>query len=232
MKKFAVIAALIAAPFIATTTTVAADILARWTFETSVPVGAPGAGNFLTNITAEIGSGVASGFHLGASIYSNPAGNGSAESFSSTNWAVGDFYQFALSTVGYTGLTVSFDQISSGSGPSQFLFTYSTDGTTFTPFGSAYSVLSAPSWSSGTPTPLTSYTNGLASITALDNTSVVYFRLVNNSATAVNGSPVAVGGTDRVDNFMVEATPIPEPQGLAIVVGLSLLAMISRRRRD
>lgn len=230
MKKFVVIAGLIASPFIVSTAS--ADILARWTFETSVPVGAPGAGAFLTNLTAEIGSGVASGFHLGASIYSNPAGNGSVESFSSTNWAVGDFYQFTLSTVGYTGLTVSFDQISSGSGPSQFLLTYSTDGTTFTPFGSPYSVLSAPSWSSVTPTPLTSYTNVMTSITALDNTSIVYFRLVNNSSTGVNGSPIATGGTDRVDNFMVEATPVPEPQGMALVGGLSLLLMIFRRRRE
>ena len=229
MKKLLLAAALVASPFMAGTSL--ADVLTLWTFESSLPVGAPGPGSFLTNINAEIGSGVASGFHLGPSIYSNPVGNGSFESLSSTNWAVGDFYQFALSTVGYMNLTVSFDQISSGSGPSQFQFTYSTDGTTFIPFGSPYSVLSAPSWSSGTPTPLTSYTNVLTSITALDNAPIVYFRLVNNSGTAVNGGSIAAGGTDRVDTFMVQATLIPEPGVMALVGGLGLLVLFFKRRR-
>lgn len=230
MKKKIVLAVLTAFPFIIQTSS--ADVLAHWTFESSVPSGAPGAGNYLTNLTAETGSGVASGFHLVASIYSNPSGNGSAESLSSTNWAIGDFYQFALSTVGYSGLTVSFDQISSGTGPGQFLFTYSTDGTTFTPFGSAYTVFSTPSWSAGTPTPLTSYTNDLTAVTSLDDTGVVYFRLVNNSTVSANGGTVAATGTDRVDNFMVQATSIPEPSALALLGGFGMLALMFVRRRS
>src|SRR5438552_17437540 len=70
-------------------------VIADWTFESSLPAGSPGAGVWITNISAEIGSGTASGWHAGASTYTSPAGNGSAHSFSSSLWAVGDLYQFA-----------------------------------------------------------------------------------------------------------------------------------------
>ena len=68
-------------------------VVADWTFETSMPATA---GPF----TAEIGAGSALGFHAGTTVYSTPAGNGSAHSFSSTAWSVGDYYQFQVSTVG------------------------------------------------------------------------------------------------------------------------------------
>jgi hypothetical protein len=45
MKKLVVIAALAAATLMIQTS--AADVLTRWTFETSGPAGAPGTGNFL-----------------------------------------------------------------------------------------------------------------------------------------------------------------------------------------
>src|SRR4051812_39869141 len=54
-----------------------ADTLAQWTFETSVPTTAG-------PLAPEVGSGSALAFHIGASTYSNPVGNGSNESFSST----------------------------------------------------------------------------------------------------------------------------------------------------
>src|SRR5262249_6268835 len=71
----------------------ASTVIADWTFETSQPTTA---GPF----NAEIGSGQATGHHAGAAVYSTPVGNGSAHSFSSTVWAVGDYYQFEVSTLG------------------------------------------------------------------------------------------------------------------------------------
>ena len=114
-----------------------ATTIATWTFETSQPgvvdgPAAPGAGIYITNITAEVGTGTASGLHAGAATYSSPAGNGSSHSFSGNTWAVGDFYQFAVSTVGAQNIQVSYDQTSSGTGPGQFYLAYSTDGVNFT----------------------------------------------------------------------------------------------------
>ena len=64
-----------------------------------------------------------------------PAGNGSAHSFSSNVWAVGDYYQFQVSTLGQSQIGLVFDQTSSSTGPGNFKVQYSTNGTTFTDTG-------------------------------------------------------------------------------------------------
>jgi hypothetical protein len=202
-----------------------AAVLAQWTFETSVPATA---GPF----NPEVGSGQASGSHAGAATYSSPAGNGSSRSFSSNTWAVGDYYQFQTSTTGSEDLLVTFDQTSSSTGPRDFQFQYSTNGTTFTNFGSAYSVLANgtpnPAWSAGTPQTAYSFSFDLSSITALNNAPAVYFRLSNSSTVSANGGTTASTGTDRVDNFTISA--VPEP-GSMLFVGLCALTLVRARRR-
>jgi hypothetical protein len=184
-----------------------ATTIATWTFETSQPgvvdlPAQPGANVYITNITAEVGSGTASAKHAGLTLYSSPAGNGSSHSFSSTNWVVGDFYQFAVSTVGAQNIKVTYDTTGSATGPRDFVLSYSTDGVNFTQFGGGYTNGSA-SFSAGTVNPIFSHTNDLSSVTAINNSSVVYFRLVDNSTVAANGGTVGGGGTSRVDNFSV-----------------------------
>jgi hypothetical protein len=216
MKTLTILSAVLTS---AALTSASAQTIAQWTFETSIPTTAgPHA--------AEVGAGSALGFHAGASVYSNPAGNGSAESFSSTLWAVGDYYQFNLSTVGYSGIGLSFDQTSSSTGPRDFDLTYSTDGVSFSTVGS-YMVLqngAVPNASWSTSTYQSAYTFGydLSSIIAIDNASSVYFRLVNSSTATPTGGTVAAGGTHRVDNFTVYV--VPEPTGLVAFGGLLLLA--------
>jgi hypothetical protein len=188
-----------------------ADTIAKWTFETSPPAGTPGAGVWITNIVAEAGSGTASGLHAGAATYSSPVGNGSANSFSSTVWAAGDFYQFAVSTLGFQNLSVSFDITKSATGPGTAALQYSTDGSTFTQFGSSFLVLTNgtgfPSWNATTAYSAYTMSFDLSSVTVLNNASVVYFRVEAAAA------PTSSSGTLRVDNFLVsgasQVLPIP-----------------------
>jgi len=208
-----------------------ADTIATWTFETSIPLTA---GAF----APEVGSGSALGLHTsGSTAYSSPVGNGSAHSFSSTNWAVGDYYQFRVNTTGFSGITLSWDQASSNTGPKNFKLAYSTNGTTFTDFA-PYSVIANatpnPTWSSSTALSLYTFTQNLSSITALDGQSNVFFRLIDTSTVSANGGTVAATGTDRVDNFIVSGAPIaatPIPAAIWLLgSGLLSLGGFARRR--
>ena len=208
------------------TPTFAQTTLANWTFETSLP---STAGTF----APEIGAGYASGLHVGAATYSSPVGNGSAHSFSSTAWAVGDYYQFQTSTTGSSGIKVSWDQISSNTGPKNFNLSYSTDGSSFTQFA-PYSVLANASpnaWASGTTSLASGISFDLSALTALDNATAVYFRLIDAGTVSANGGTVASAGTDRVDNFTI--TAIPEPSTYALILGSAGFAgvLLLRRRR-
>jgi len=216
-----------------------ATTLEQWTFENSYAsiTGAnTGAFNGTSPLVSEAGvlTGTASAYHAGSSTYSSPVGNGSSHSFSSTNWAVGDYYQFKLSTTGYQQITVTFDQISSGTGPRDFKLAYSTNGTSFTDI-TTYQLINNTSpnnWSSGAAKTTSSYTDDLTANPAFDNQSTLYFRLIDNSTNAVvSGSTVQTGGTDRVDNFIVTAA-VPEPATCAMALGgLGVLMFLQRVRR-
>ena len=207
-----------------------ADTIANWTFETSAPVTAG-------PLSPEVGAGSALGFHAnGSAVYSSPVGNGSSHSFSSNNWSVGDYYQFQVSAANFTGLTLTYDQIGSSTGPRDFELEYSTNGTTFTNFGS-YTVLSNSSpnvWSSTPANHITTstYTDDLTSIDDLNGAATVYFRLANLDTTAINGGTTASTGTDRVDNVIITGTAIaaPEPSSW-ILGGLAIGSFALLRRR-
>ncbi len=232
MKKLFVVSALSAASFMVCPAS--ADVLAQWTFEVNTPADVTDSAA-ISSILAEVGTGTASGSHASAlSDWTTPVGNGSANSLSVNTWGVGDYFQFSLGSVGYSGIGISFDQVSSSTGPRDFYLAYSTDGSAFTQFGSGYVVLanSAPNnWSSGTPIATTTYNFDLSSISTLNNAPAIYFRLVDASTVAANGTTVAASGTGRVDNFTVTFTPVPEPGVLAFVGGFGLLAICLKRRR-
>ncbi|MGD0745002.1 MAG: PEP-CTERM sorting domain-containing protein [Verrucomicrobiota bacterium] len=219
---------LLTAAFAAVSLVIArADILGDWTFQSSQPATAGPFG-------PEIGSGSASGFHAGAAVYSSPDGNGSSNSFSSTLWAVGDYYQFKVSTLGYSGITLSFDQTSSNTGPGGYNLAYSTDGVNFFNF-TTYTVLANASpntpWNATTYNSAYTFNDNLSAISALNNQSTVFFRLVDNSTVSANGGAVGTSGTDRVDNFVVSATRVPEPATTALCGLGGLVCLIARRRR-
>jgi hypothetical protein len=208
-----------------------AAVLAQWTFETSIPTTAG-------PLTPEVGSGTGTAFHADAATgFSNPVGNGSPESWSADRWTVGDYWQFEVSTVGYENITLSWDQTSSNTGPRDFGLYYSTDGTTFTQFGSDYTVLANaspnPAWSSGTYQPAHFFPRDLSAVTALDQDASVFFRIVDESTVSANGGTVGTAGTSRIDSFTVmadELRAVPEgAPGLGALAGaLGLIAVLRR----
>ncbi len=170
--------------------------IAQWTFETSQPSNA-GPHN------AEVGTGIARGLHAsGGTVYSAPAGNGSARSFSSTAWAAGDYYQFSFSTTGLQGISISFDQTGSNTGPKTFQVQTSINGSTYTTLAGSNYDITNDGWSMNTPSSVPARTINLPA--SLDNQATVFVRLtVAAGSTAINGNPIAAAGTSRIDNVSV-----------------------------
>lgn len=193
-----------------------ADILANWTFETSLPTTAgPHAAE------GGVVGGSATGFHAsGSTVWSNPVGNGSFESFSSNFWTAGDYYQFSVDTTGYTNIAFGWSQTRSSTGPADFRFEFSTDG------GATFSTVlnytvPAINWSSSVVDGSTVF--GLTSVAGADNAGVVLFRLTSRV------TPSNTAGTSRVDDIIVSGDLIPAPGALALA-GLGGL-FAGRRRR-
>jgi hypothetical protein len=235
MKTFLALTTLV----VASATPLFADTLAAWTFETAPLTGtySPGAGVATTNFYADAGNqagtATAFGLHAGNAAYSSPVGNGSAKSLSATLWAVGDYWQLQLNTTGYHGLSLSFDQTGSGTGPRDFTLSYSLNGSSFTQIGGTYSVLanSAPNpvWNSGTSSSLYTFNYDLGSL--VDDSPTVYFRILDADTTSTTGGTVGTGGTDRIDNFNVFTTPVPEPSTVAIGILSGLAGLFIWKRR-
>lgn len=221
---FAAVAASVAAA------TASADLVCGWTMATAVPAATTGVS--YNYGAADQGSGTAgsmlSSAHLAAATaYSSPAGNGSTYSFSSNNWTIGDHYQVAFSTVGSAGLSISWDQTRSGTGPATFDALLSIDGgATWTNLLTGYSVVQAGLAGSGT-TSWNTVTNQPGFFTqtvalGLDAENLADVR-VRFSSTVTT----AAAGTNRIDNIMV-TNNIPSPGAIAL---LGLAGLVARRRR-
>lgn len=204
-------------------------IVTQWTFETAV-ISTAGPHS------AETGTGSALGSHAGATTYSSPVGNGSSKSFSSNGWAIGDFYQFTTSTTGASDIGLTFDHISSSTGPRDFDLSFRVGGSgSFTSAGTYVAITNAApnAWSSGTPSSASSYSFNLSGIATLNNAAIVDFRLTDTSTTSSSGGTVATTGTSRIDNFTVFSA-VPEPTSIALVslTGCTGLVVVYRRRKS
>jgi hypothetical protein len=182
--------------------------LASWTFETSLP---SNSGPYAPETGAQTATAEARCVHVSSSTgYASNQGNGSAKSFWANTWAVGDYYEFRISTVGLTGVQLSFDQTSSSGGPRDFKISYSING------GGTFSDLitytvpvsngAAIVWY---PTPVNSASSlsfDLSSFGALNNQSSLILRLVCASSTTLTGGSLSSSGSSRVDNVLVSAS--------------------------
>jgi hypothetical protein len=217
---------------------------------------APGAnvspGTILADNGLNYNVSTASGLHATAATYSSPAGDldpiiaalasgvtgpgnpgsGAANAspslhgFSANGWSVGDYWSFTTSTLGYTGVTVAFDQAGSATGPANFGLSYSINGGAFASFAAYSVVLSAWNTTTAQPSSLVFAGGG-----AFDNATSIAFRLVDLNTTSINGGTVAAGGTDRVDNFTVVSI-VPEPTTLALAGLGGLTALLALRRKS
>jgi hypothetical protein len=198
----------------------------QWpTTGTAYPAGTPTQGVFAGNSSA-----ILSAFHvLPAATYTSPAGNGSQFSFSSNNWSPGDYYQVVLPTIGWTNLTVTWDQARSSTGPAPFALRMSTNGTDFTQL-TTYSVLQsggggAPgTWTTGSYNSL--YTTSFSLPAAAENQASLYLRF-----TDVTAAPSSSSGSNRIDNISITAVPEPATVALA-AMGIGMGGLFLRRRRS
>lgn len=232
-------AAAVAAAVSMSSAAVGQSLIAGWTMPTAFPTGT---GNVPTGTSylppGPNGAGVAdqganttgsqliSVHALAAATYTSPSGNGSQYAFSSNNWSPGDYYQVTLSTLGFTNVSISWDQARSSTGPAAFRLLMSTDGGTNFSELMSYTVLQsggggAPgTWSSTTYNPL--YTNTFSVSSAADNLSQVIFRFQNFESVAS-----AATGSNRIDNIAVSGVPAP---GAVALLGFAGLAARRRRR--
>ncbi len=192
---------------VAITSAANAAVLANWTFETSIPTTAgphtAEAGVFGATSAATLITGTGN-----ANAVTNPVGNGSAESFSSSGWETNEYYKFTSKTTGYNNITLSWDQTRSSTGPATFDLLYSVNGGSFVTAVNDYAVLENSA--TGLPTRVAwnsttrqaQYTFSLPATPALANAASVEFRLVSQVTTAS-------GGTNRVDNFSLDGDLLP-----------------------
>ena len=205
-----------------------AAVIASWSMPTAVPAATTGTSyNYGAANSGELTSGtmLSSAHAVAATTYSSPTGNGSTYSLSSNNWTIGDYYQVSVSTIGYSGVSISWDQTRSSTGPATFDAEMSVDGgANWTTILAGYSVVQAGG--AGTNTTSWNSTTSQAAFTltavagaAADEQANVLFRLRSTVTTAA-------AGTNRIDNFIVSTVPAP---GAIALLGLA--GLIGRRRR-
>ncbi len=228
--RVAAVAALAAASFVMSAS---AELVVGWTIPAAFPNNPPPSGTSYAAGAADqgvnaLGSMLSSTHAATATAYTSPAGNGSPFSFSSNNWAIGDYYEARFSSLGYTDLSLSWDQARSSTGPTTFEIIASIDGgLNFTSVLLEYAVLQsggggAPgTWTSTAYNPLYTSKQILAATFSDQADVIVRFRALVNAG--------GVSGSSRIDNILVTGNAVPTPGAIALL-GLAGLGGVRRRR--
>ena len=212
---------LIASAVIATASAASADVIAGWSIPTAVAASTTGASydyGAADSGARASGSGLRGDHSNALTAWTSPTGNGSTYALSSNAWNVGDYYQISLNTIGYSGVSVAWEQTRSSTGPAGFEAVLSVDGgTTFSSLG-LYTV-NQVSWSATVPATTSSF--GYLASAADDQIGIIIrFKVVTAGTSTTTG-------TNRIDNIVVSGV-IPAPGAVALI---GLAGLVSRRRR-
>ncbi len=171
----------------------AVEVLAAWTFEPAAPSGRI-TGSTFGPLAASTGQGALLGFHArGTTVWSHPAGNGSAASLSANNWANGDFFEITVDATGWQDLRLCWDQTRSAYGPAKFRVDSSHEGPSFTPVF-PYEV-PVESWNAGRVSESSSFATALPPLTSGGPLRIRLVSLQEGSSRQ---------GTSRLDHVRLE----------------------------
>jgi hypothetical protein len=223
--------------------TAQADVITQWNFNSTTPDSSTGTGTTLPSIgagTASLVGGVTSSFASGASN----GGSSDTAAADNSGWQTTGYaaqgtgdksrgVQFAVSTLGFESITLSYDLRHSNTSARHELVQYSLDGLNFVDF-TTFSGAAGDTWFKNRTVDL----SGIAGVA--DNASFA-FRVVATFAPGTSqylpsqsSSNYGGNGTWRFDMVTVSGapvTPVPEPETYALLAaGLMIVWVVSRRR--
>ena len=195
--------------------------IAQWTFETS-PGGTGANGLEYGPRPPDVGSGSLTVSHAGggpAATWQFGVGNGSPGALGSDHWFPGDSYNFSVGTLGYSNITVYYDQRSDVSGPGDFVLLCNN-----VQIGQ-YGVLTSGTWNSTTPSSQYTRTFDLSAVPGASNASIVNFRVISSDPGA------SIRAFSMIDNITVTGVAIPEPHMFTLWLGVACMSLVAGRRR-
>ncbi|WP_052144806.1 immunoglobulin-like domain-containing protein [Halalkalibacter okhensis] len=140
---------------------------------------------------------------VGANQAAYVAGVGSgSRAINSNGWHTADesYWVAEFTTEGYEDIRLSSKHYGSSTGPKDFALEYSVDGENWTSV-SGTDIEVATNWTAGV----------LANVALpeeTDNAETVYVRWLNTSNVSIRGDDVASGGTNRIDDVVIEGVSL------------------------